>query len=107
MNGMPKDKELIDSAKRIAWRPDEVQDILNDQNYYLRMVMQNGTDNEIRIAKKHFTKEEFIEALEVAPLGFFMGFVWHDWREKLGLPPKKAPSRYPGEVSFPECYQSH
>ncbi len=100
MTPCPNDIAIIESAKTMSWCW-PVENVLADKNFYLRLVMQYGEEY-IELAEKHFTKEDFIEAIEAAPPGFFWSFVWHGWREKLGLPKKKMPTRFPQNKDDPE-----
>lgn len=96
MTPCPRNEKIISSAKDMAWCWD-VEDVLADKNFYLILVMQHGTENDLHIAEKYFSKQDFIDAIETAPAGFFYAENWYRWREKLGLKKKRTP------VRFPEC----
>jgi hypothetical protein len=74
-----------------------VEEVLANKNFYLRLVMQYGEKRFLDLANKHFTMQDFIEAIETAPSGFFFAEVWHEWRKRLGLPKKRT------SVRFAEC----
>ncbi len=97
----PDHIEIKKSAKAMAWCW-SVKDVLEDKNFYLRLVMQYGGQHHLKVANKHFTKADFIEAIENAPPGFFWSSVWHSWRNKLGLPKKAMPIRFPELRKMPE-----
>lgn len=91
-----EDNEIKRSARDLSWCW-PVEEVLADKNFYLRLVMQYGEQRFLNLANKHFTTEDFIEAIETAPPGFFFAEVWHEWRKRLGLPKKRTP------VRFAEC----
>ena len=71
--------EIKEHGKGNAVHPEKawcwpVKDVLEDKNFYLRLVMQYGGQHHLEVANKHFTKADFIEAIEKAPPGFFLVF---------------------------------
>lgn len=94
MVACPDNTEIQKTATAMAWCW-PVKDVLADKNFYLRLVIQYGGLEYLKIAQKYFTKDDFVEAIETAPPGFFYSTTWYSWRKKLGLPLKKMPVRFP------------
>jgi hypothetical protein len=91
-----EDNKIKQSARDLSWCW-PVEEVLANKNFYLRLVMQYGEKRFLDLANKHFTMQDFIEAIETAPSGFFFAEVWHEWRKRLGLPKKRT------SVRFAEC----
>ncbi len=93
--------EIRKSAERLSWCW-SIDEILEDKNFYLRLVMQYGGESQLKVAERYFSKDDFIEAIETAPPGFFWSEVWHSWRTKLNIPSKRMPARFPELENMPE-----
>jgi len=78
--------ELKDVARHVVWfKPPERT--LSDPVFFLAHLMTHGTYDEVVIAKKYFTPEDFRHALENAPPGVFDARSWAYWNTVFGRVP--------------------
>ena len=78
--------ELTEVARRVVWfKPPEKT--LADRVFFLAHLMAHGTYEDVVIAKKYFTPEDFREALENAPPGVFRARAWAYWNTVFGRVP--------------------
>jgi len=86
---MSASPELESVAKHVVWfKPPE--QTLADPVFFLAHLMTHGTYEDVVIAKKYFTPEQFRAALEHAPPGVFDTRSWAYWNTVFGripLPP--------------------
>jgi hypothetical protein len=78
--------ELLDLAQRIIWFEPPVE-TLGDRGRFLAYLMTYGTAEDVTIARRHFTPEEFREAVENAPPGIFDERSWAYWNLIVGREP--------------------
>ncbi len=87
------DQDLMGVASRVCWfkAPAEV---LADSIFFLGHVMTYGTIEDILTVKRHYTDQEFVDALENAPSGVFDPRSWSYWHVVYGkLPVPPLPER--------------
>lgn len=81
--------ELTNVARHVVWfKPPE--QTLRDTVFFLAHLMTHGTYEDVKIAKKYFTPEDFRHALENAPPGVFDPRSWAYWNtvfDRLPVPP--------------------
>jgi hypothetical protein len=89
--------DLIELAPRIIWfEPPETA--LAKPVRFLAYLMIYGTEADVAVARRHFTDEDFAEALANAPPGIFDPRSWSYWNLMAGrYPPPPMPVRV-----FPE-----
>jgi hypothetical protein len=58
-----------------------------DRYIFLAHVMTYGTSGDVVIAKRHFSDDEFLDALKNAPIGVFDRYSWAYWNTVLGRVP--------------------
>ena len=88
--------ELLYIAQVVNWytKPEE---ILRHTGLFLNQVMARGGPEELQVALKHYTKEQFQAAYENAPAGEYYRPRWAYWGLKLFGNPEHKP--YP--IRFP------
>jgi hypothetical protein len=70
--------ELLAVAENVIWfKPPK--EALADSTDFLCHVMTYGSLDDVLTAEKHFTLDQFREALEHAPPGVFDPRSWHYW----------------------------
>ena len=73
-------------ARRLFWwLPPE--DALKDGNRFLAQVMALGTERDVAVAQKAFTRDAWKQALRHAPPGVIDARSWHYWHHILGMHP--------------------
>ncbi len=78
--------ELREVAERVVWfEPPE--ETLRRPVRFLAYVMAQGSVKDIRAARRAFSREEFLEALENAPAGIFTPRAWAYWNLMLDCAP--------------------
>jgi hypothetical protein len=78
--------ELLELARRIVWfEPPE--DALADSVRFLAYLMTYGTAEDIAVARRHFTHDDFREAVEKAPPGILDARSWAYWNLMVGRDP--------------------
>lgn len=78
--------ELLDVARGVVWfKPPE--ETLADPVFFLAHVMTYGTIEELVVAKKYFTAQDFQRTLENAPPGVFDPRSWACWNTVFGRVP--------------------
>lgn len=70
--------ELLEVARGVVWFK-EPEDTVSDPVFFLAHVMTYGTIEEVGIAKKYFTPDDFFYALKHAPPGVFDARSWAFW----------------------------
>jgi hypothetical protein len=78
--------ELKNVAREVVWfvSPEEA---LSETDFFLAHAMTYGTIQEIAIIRRHFTREQFLHALENAPPGVFDARSWAYWNTVFGRVP--------------------
>lgn len=87
------DRDLEAMARRLMWwkSPDQA---LADPHRLLAQVMVLGTADDIGVARRHFSEDDFRRVLERPPPGVFDPRSWAYWHLMLGLEtPKEIPGR--------------
>jgi hypothetical protein len=84
--GMNRAAQLKAVAREVVWFK-EPEETLADRDFFLAHVMTYGTVEEVVIAQRYFSKEEFRAALENAPAGVFDPRSWAYWNTVLGRTP--------------------
>ena len=86
--------ELKEVARHVVWfKPPEKT--LSSPDFFLAHLMTHGTYEEVKIAKKYFTKEDFRRALENAPPGVFNARAWAYWNTMFDrVPVPEMPKRH-------------
>ena len=88
--------DLVAVAQRVVWF-ENPEKSLRDPNRFLAYLMTHGTLDEIRVAKKHYSRADFEAALDNAPPGIFDPRSWKYWNLVYGrnpappLPERKIP----------------
>lgn len=86
--------ELLDLARRIVWSESPTQ-ALADPVRFLAYLMTYGTAEDVTIARRHFTHDDFREAIENAPPGILDERSWAYWNLMVGrYPAPPMPRRY-------------
>jgi hypothetical protein len=90
---MPPDAELLALAGRIVWF-EPAETALADRNRFLAYLMTYGTAEDLAVAERYFTQDDFREALDHAPPGIIDPRSWAYWNLKAGrYPPPPMPVR--------------
>lgn len=96
---MSIDSDLIAVAQRVVWF-EEPRDALTDEVHFLCQLMQNGTDTDVRITYRHFSKDDFRHALDKAPAGILDHRSWTYWNLMLNSDPTRPmPQRFENDSS--------
>ena len=83
---MSTSPELMEVARRVVWfKPPEKT--LAAPFFFLAHLMTHGTYEEVAIAKRYFTADEFRQALDNAPPGVFTARSWAYWNTAFGRVP--------------------
>ena len=91
--------ELESIWKRLAWFEPMRSGARMDRVLFLQMAMAYARDQELEQIRRHFTQEEFQEALRQAPAGMFDRQSWRYWHEAMGM---GAAPRLPRRPFVPE-----
>ena len=85
--------DLSALARRIVWfEPPEVA--LANPARFLAYLMTYGTVSDLEVARRHFSEDDFREALQAAPPGIFDPRSWAYWNLMMGRhPPPPMPRR--------------
>jgi len=87
--------ELRELAKYIVWF-DPPEESLKTPRIFLAYLMTRGTDEDIRVAMKYFSDDDFRDALEHPEAGVFTRKAWDRWNRHYGrIPVPPAPKRFP------------
>ena len=88
------DRPLIELARRyVWWLPPEVA--VRDQVHLLCQLMQLGTWDDVRTARRLLGDDAFRAALRAAPPGILDARSWNFWHLNLfGQPPPPLPERH-------------
>ena len=81
--------ELHTVARHVVWFK-EPQETLLDTPFFLAYLMTYGTIEDILIARKYYTPDDFKAALTAAPPGIFDARSWSYWNlifDRLPIPP--------------------
>ena len=79
----PPPPELIDLARRVVWF-EPPTDALADPIRFLAYLMTYGTTEDVIIGRRHFSDEDFREAIENAPPGILDERSWAYWNVMAG-----------------------
>jgi hypothetical protein len=83
--------ELEKLALRHVWWKTP-QEALENKDEFLACLLNRGTKEDIHVAKKYFTNEDFIHVLRNPPLGIIDERSWHFWHiVLLGTPLDQIP----------------
>lgn len=74
--------ELTLLARRLSWWK-EPAEALRDPRRLLAQVMAIGTWEDVQTAFRHWTENDFLDALHHAPAGVFDVRSWHYWHRRL------------------------
>ena len=78
--------DLLMVAQRMGWFKPPLE-ALADHRLFLTHVMTYGIDQDVTVARKYFTDDQFREVL-VHPLpGIFDAHSWYHWHVVLGIDP--------------------
>lgn len=92
IGGTPLDA-LHALARRIVWF-EAPERALADRHRFLAYLMTYGTADDLEEARRHFTEDDFRNALENAPPGIFDARSWAYWNVMAGRdPPPPLPRR--------------
>lgn len=80
---IPEDLEPI--VDRFAWFEPARSEARLDRKRFLQLAMAYAREDELEHIRRHFTREEFQEALREAPAGIFDRQSWRYWHEALGM----------------------
>lgn len=90
---MQHSPELLDLARRIIWF-EEPQVALRNPVRFLAYLMTYGTAEEITIARRSFSHDDFRYAIENVPPGIMDDRSWAYWNLMIGrYPPPPMPRR--------------
>ena len=94
--------DLISVAKRVIWF-EAPEKALHDPNRFLAYLMTYGTLEEVRVAKRYYSREDFEAVLDHPPAGIFDPKSWNYWNVVFGREPvPPLPTRViPDEPSQP------
>ena len=94
MTPVSQTPELLDLAQRIVWFEPPAE-ALADPIRFLAYLMTYGTAEDIEVARRHFSEEDFREAVENAPPGILDERSWAYWNLMVGrYPPPPMPCRH-------------
>jgi len=79
-------QELRDVAKHVIWF-ESAEDALRFPERFLAYLMTYGSLEDVLVAKRHFSEEEFFAALVNAPPGIFDPASWTYWNLALNREP--------------------
>ena len=95
--------DLLEVARRVVWfqLPEET---VQEPRLFLAHLMTYGTIEDIAVARRHFSQDDFRKTLEQAPPGVFDGRSWAYWNVVFGrLPVPPLPRReFPDRGDAPE-----
>ena len=107
MQKLPKNKELIQLAKRVVWFQ-KPEDTLDDTLLFAMHTMQYGTLDDLIIFKKYFSKDLIREILEKATAGVLRKRAWNFWHYQAGIfDPPPLPVRTINEKAIPSDILAH
>ena len=94
MTPPPHTPELLDLARRIIWFEPPAQ-ALADPVRFLAYLMTYGTAEDVEVARRHFSEQDFREAVENAPPGILDERSWAYWNLMVGrYPAPPMPRRH-------------
>jgi len=88
--------ELVAVAERVIWF-EKAEKSLRDQKRFLAYLMTYGTQDELRVAKRYYSRSDFESVLDDPPAGIFDARSWNYWNLVFGrkpvppLPERKIP----------------
>ncbi len=99
----PYPAELLQIARKVVWY-DAPEQTLRDVNTFLAHLMVYGAPDDVAVAERYISQEEFRKALESAPAGVFTDQAWIRWHKHFGmLPVPPLPRRcFPDGSTGPE-----
>jgi hypothetical protein len=99
----PYPAELLQIARKVVWY-DAPEQTLRDVKTFLAHLMVYGAPDDVAVAERYISQEEFHQALESAPAGVFTNQAWIRWHKRLGmLPVPPLPRRcFPDGSTGPE-----
>lgn len=86
MKPLPQNRDLLKVAPRIIWF-EPAETALANPVRFLAYLMAYGTIEEIAVARRYVSRDDFREALEKAPPGIMDKRSWAYWNTKLGRYP--------------------
>lgn len=87
--------EFLKVVRRVAWS-DPPEETLRRPHIFLAHLMNFGTEDDIREARKYFSDDAFRDALEHSPPGVFTRSAWEHWNRFYGrMPVPPLPKRFP------------
>lgn len=92
--------ELLEVAHHVVWH-DSPEHILEFPAIFLAHLMTFGTPDDLGIARRHFTTEDFRSVLKNPPSGIFTPQAWAYWHHELfgaNMPVPAMPERFPGSL---------
>ncbi len=88
-----QERDIEDMARRLVWWK-APGDALADRHRFLAQVMVYGTVEDIVVARRHFSDDDFKRVLDRPPPGVFDPRSWAYWHVVFGLdPPSEIPGR--------------
>jgi hypothetical protein len=86
-------QELLNLARRVIWF-EEPQTALADPVRFLAYLMTYGTPEDVTVARRSFSPDDFRHAVENAPPGIMDERSWAYWNLIVGrYPPPPMPGR--------------
>jgi hypothetical protein len=82
----PYPAELLQIARKVVWY-DSPEQTLREVNTSLVHLMVYGSPEDVAVAERHISQEEFRKALESAPAGVFADEAWIRWQKSFGMMP--------------------
>jgi hypothetical protein len=79
----PYPAELLQIARKVVWY-DSPEQTLRDVNTLLVHLMIYGSPEDVAVAERYISKEEFRKALESPPAGVFTEEAWIRWHKSSG-----------------------
>ncbi len=78
--------DLVAVAERVVWF-ESAEDTLRDSRRFLAYLMTYGTLEEILVARKYYSRDEFEAVLDNPPAGVFDPRSWNYWNLVYGRNP--------------------
>jgi hypothetical protein len=88
---LPEDLEPI--LEHLAWFEPLRSEARCDWVRFLQMAMAYAREDEIQRIRRHFSVEQFQDALRQAPAGIFDRQSWRYWHKALWMDPEPLPRR--------------
>ena len=86
-------EDLLAVARRVVWFKPPAE-ALEGQAEFLAHLMTYGDVEDLRVARRHFTEDDFRSVLDSPPPGIFDGRSWAYWNTVYGrVPAPELPRR--------------